>query len=476
MNKDKEKVNKKLKIIYILIFVIFLLIVIIYAVISRYKASFNNENSNNNKKRNSYSANYNTNKDKNEKIANGKSDSNSNDGEKLDLDVIEDTDPWGENAPIDQEKLKLTIDNDEYSYFLVKQCLSMFHTSKEYADNIVDSKLDKNSITGYFAGKNGLSFFIDKIYKAPIRDSKDVYYIYYRLQNKDANGVINKQIILKIDKKNVLFSVYPYEYLKSIDYLNLKENDKISLDIVSIDDLERNNYNKYNGRLIKKDDLIYVQELIDRTKFEIKYDRYTLFDKVDEEYKQVVFENDFSIFETFLNNKIDNYFKETFKGYQIYPQDNFTQYIAVFENTTTHFVFNKNNLIDYTIQFDNYSVALPPYLEIYEENYPHIKAKYCIDRIRKAINDKNYRLIYSKLNSTQKSNYYKDYNRFETFIKTYFYKDNVFDYGDCIKFSDDLYQYTVKAKDSGNSLSYNRKFNMTVELKDDGDFRISITL
>lgn len=469
------KINKKkIKILGILLSILLIIIAIIYIVVSRYNASFNNEKDNKNRKRNNYSLNYENNDKKTNGTSNGenKLNSNSNPTEKLSLDVIEDTDPWGENKPINQSDLTLKLDNTERSYFLVKQCITLFYSSEENAIKVLDTKLKQPE---YYKENNGLQFCIDEIYKAPIRDSKDIYYVYYRLQDKGSNGVINKQLILKIDKKNILFSIYPYEYLSSINYLNLKENDKISLDIVSIDDLERNGANKYNARLIKEDDLIYVQELIERTKFEIKYDVNRLFNRVDEEYRNVVFNNEINIINQFLNNKKEELFKDTFKGYQIYSQDNYTQYIAVFESSN-HYVFNKKSLTDYTVQFDNYSTALPPYLEIYDANFSHIKAKYCIDRIRKAINDNNYRFIYSKLNTIQKDNYYKNYNDLETFIKTYFYKDNTFDYGDCIKFSDNLYQYTVNAKDSSNSLSYKRKFNMTVELKENGDFRISITL
>ena len=471
--------KKKIKIISISVFIVFLIAIAIYSIILRYNTSVDNEKDINNKKRNNYSYNYNIDKENKNGLgnsSNSNTDSNTNDGGKLNLDVIEDTDPWGENVPINQANLNLITDNTEYSYFLVKQCIYKFCSSSENAYNVLDSKLRETNKSKYYEENNGLNFCIDKIFKAPVRDSKDIYYVYYRLQNKSTNGVINKQLILKIDKKNVLFSIYPYEFLKEINYTDLKENDKISLDVVSIEDIERNSYNMYNARLIKKDDLVYVQELIDRTKFEIQHDLINLYNKVDEEYKEVIFDNDIKIFERFINNKKENYLKDVYKGYQIYPQEDYLQYIAVFENSLSHYVFNMKNLMNYTIQFDNYSTALPPYMEIYEMNYSHIKAKYCIDRVRKAINDNNYRFIYNKLNSIQRNNYYKNYDEFENFIKTYFYKENTFDYGDCIRFSDNLYQYTISAKNSSNSLSYNRKFNMTVELKENGDFRISITL
>ena len=107
-------------------------------------------------------------------------------------------------------------------------------------------------------------------------------------------------------------------------------------------------------------------------------------------------------------------------------------------------------------------------------NLPHIKPKYCMDRIRKAINDENYEFIYSKLNPVQKSNYFSRYDVFVSYIQNNFYKRNVFDYKKYTIVSDSVYTYNVNVKNEMNENEY-RTFKMTVTLKEADDFSISIT-
>ena len=75
---------------------------------------------------------------------------------------------------------------------------------------------------------------------------------------------------------------------------------------------------------------IDVQELIDRTKFEIQHDLINLYNKVDEEYKEVIFDNDIKIFERFINNKKENYLKDVYKGYQIWQEDDNTHHCGTY--------------------------------------------------------------------------------------------------------------------------------------------------
>ena len=98
-----------------------------------------------------------------------------------------------------------------------------------------------------------------------------------------------------------------------------------------------------------------------------------------------------------------------------------------------------------------------------------------MDRVRRAINDQNYDFVYSKLNSVQKRNYYSNYNDFVKFIQVYFYQLNIFEYGKYKEISDNVFQYKVKVKDEMNEQS-SRNFEMTVTLKDNCDFEITIKL
>ena len=385
------------------------------------------------------------------------------------LDVYDD-DLYEEFEPVKEEDLFLEKINDKLSYFLIKHCISNFYSSEEYAYNSLDYKERNYNINSFY--DEGTSFCIDEIYKATVKNSKNMYYVYYRISN-GKNSAIDKQVIIKIDSSNVAFYIYPYEYLKSINYTNLKDGSKISLDVVDISEIERTKYNQYDLMEIKDDEPTCIKELFERFEFDVKYDLNHLYNSLDEEYKNIRFENNFQKFTSFMNNRREIYVEDIIKGYQKYELNWYTQYIIICRNDD-HFVVNMVDLMNYSIQFDNYTTVIPAYSELYNSNLPHIKPKYCMDRIRKAINDENYEFIYSKLNPVQKSNYFSRFDVFVSYIQNNFYKRNVFDYKKYTKVSDSVYTYNVNVKNEMNENDY-RIFKMTVTLKEAEDFSISIT-
>lgn len=394
---------------------------------------------------------------------------NNSTGKKIELDPP-DTDPWNEKGPIQEERLILEKKTDAFSYFEVKHCLTLFYSSKDNTINVLESKLKKYDISNLYNNKQ--DFCIDEIYKAHVTGSKDFYYIYYRV-GVSTNTIENKQILIKGDLKNDSFYVYPYEYLKSIGYIDLKDGSKISLDIVDVTDIEKTEYNNLNQFKIKKNEPTCIKELFERFEFDVKYDLNHLYNSLDEEYKNIRFENNFQKFTSFMNNRREIYVEDIIKGYQKYELNWYTQYIIICRNDD-HFVVNMVDLMNYSIQFDNYTTVIPAYSELYNSNLPHIKPKYCMDRIRKAINDENYEFIYSKLNPVQKSNYFSRFDVFVSYIQNNFYKRNVFDYKKYTKVSDSVYTYNVNVKNEMNENDY-RIFKMTVTLKEAEDFSISIT-
>ena len=129
--------------------------------------------------------------------------------------------------------------------------------------------------------------------------------------------------------------------------------------------------------------------------------------------------------------------------------------------------------MEYSILLDNYTTELPQYSEIYNSMLPSVQAKYCIDRVIKAVNDKNYEFIYNKLNIVQKSEF-SSYNDFVKFIKEIFYEENNYEFIDYKKSSNAVYQYLVKITDKTEKTFSFRRLDMQVVLEDDTDFMIGI--
>ena len=333
--------------------------------------------------------------------------------------------------------------NDNYTYLLLKQCIG----------NIIEDK----------------AFCIDEIYKQAIDDKKDIYSVYYRIEENSSAKKMN--LIIKLDNKNNSFFVYSENYIKNNQLLNLKEGDSISIEGLK-DDIEKSDDNIFYIYKILINGETYMRELFERYKFDLILDLHHCYELLDEKYKKDRF-NTFEEYENYIKaNKNELYIDKIIK-YQLMKDNDKLQLLGV-SSYNRNYIFNIQNLMEYTMILDTYSEEIPLYTELYESSFPPVQAKSCIERIRKAINDKNYKFIYERLNVVQKSNYYSNYSDFVKFITDNFYNNNSFEFGDYIMVSDTIYQYTVYVKNNENSSEEEREFKMAVTLKDNADFSISI--
>ena len=389
-----------------------------------------------------------------------------NNKKKLDITPLIDS----TNQVITDEDLRLKKVIDAYSYFLTKQCINTYYSSKEKCKNVLPKELKQYDILSFYGRIEEPSFCIDNIYKAEISLDQKIYVVYYRLES--GNGSYRSLFnILKIDKKNVSFAIYPFEYLKSKNISNLKENDLIPTDIINLDDIERTEYNHYRIDDISTSEVACIREIFERCKFDYEFDRQHLYGFLNEKYKSAKFEN-FEIFNNYLNNT--NLLKGNIEKYDSKKLNDYTQYI-VLGSHDNYYVINYRNLFNYDLILDEYTIISEQYSEVYNSNFPNVQARYCIDRVRRAINDKNYKFIYNKLSSDDRSRNYSNYNDFANFIRQNFYDKNAFEYLDFKTMLGGRYKYSVKVTDeTGSSFSY-RKLNITVTLKDNADFEISIT-
>ena len=322
---------------------------------------------------------------------------------------------------------------DMNTYFLIKQCMEIYYDSiaiddvQTLIDEDVTEKMNINDIES-IKNTDSPAFSIDNIYKQRLSSNLNIYVIYYRVEKNSTNS-LNSTIWIKVNDKDKDFSIYPYEYLKLNNYLNLKENDTINISTTK--NINKDKKNTYN------DDISYgtkdcMNELFKRYKFDLVLDLEHLYNSLNEEYKGT-------------------------------------------GGTNRTYVFNIINLMDYRLSFDDYEIVQSE--EFYDKFLPQAKARYCIDRIVKAINNNDYEFIYSKLNPIQKNNYFENIDKLESFIEEKFYEENSYEINEeYLIISDDVYQFDVKMTDKTGNSNSARNYTMTVTLKENADFTISIVL
>lgn len=373
-------------------------------------------------------------------------------------------------------RLKKIVDME--SYFWLKDRISLYYTSNylfnpvEMMDKEVIDELNMtNDNYKKFNDFTSPSFRIDEIYEQIISKSMILYVVKLKYGTNEQD-VKNSTIWVKKDSNNDTFSIYPYEYLKIKDYLDFKEGDVISVDgKISIDENAESKYLKALEEDNVKDTEKCMKELFERYKFDLLMDNNHLYEILTNEYKTTTFSKE-SDFEEYLNENIEILESDKLSEYKVIDYNEYVEYRGI-GNSQRNYVFNVENMMNYTVSLDNYSVIQNK--DTYNAFFPAAQAKYCVDRIVQAFNYKDYDFVYSKLNPVQKNNYYKNIDEFKEYLSKTLYEQNSYEIDDnYLIISDSVYQFTVTLRDAtGKEFTYS-KFTMTVTLKDDSDFVISI--
>lgn len=370
---------------------------------------------------------------------------------------------------------KLRKITDMESYFWLKDRLYSYYSLNDFDDpmNLMDRDvIDELELTNEnyreFNDFDGPTFRIDEIYEQ-ILDNNKILYVVKHKYGKDEQDVKDSLLIHKTDMNNETFSIYPYEYLRTKNYTDFKEGD-----IVTIDDkksIVENDGNKYT----EDDDDIDVETcmkgLFERFKFDLLLDNNHLYSILEVNYKDTKYSTLEELKQYIKNNKTDLYL-DMLSEYKVINYNDYVEYRAIC-NSQRNYVFNVKNMMDYTISLDNYSIVQNK--DTYNAFLPVAQAKYCVDRVVQALNYKDYNFVYSKLNPVQKNNYYKNIEDFKDFISKNSYQENKYEIdNEYLILSDSVYQFKVKITDAtAKDFSY-MKYTMTVTLKDNEDFFISI--
>ncbi len=384
------------------------------------------------------------------------------------------TTPDGNENSNEEQNKDLKKVNDTYTYFLVNHCLKSFYNYNEY-ENISLDYMDAEVIENLNLSENNFinlynsGFCIDEIYKQELKENESIYVVYYRL-GMESGGITDLVAWVRVNHFHKVFSIYPYEYLSSLNQLNLKENDKITIE--NLKDIEQNENNIYEEGDITTNAEACTRELFRRYKFDLLLDVDHLYQILDEEYKGLRFKT-LEELEQYIQENKEELYLDSISKYQQQEKENNWQYTAV-GNSNRYYTFKMTSLMEYTLILDNYTMVIQD--DIYNASLPNVQAKYCINRVIEAIDDKNYEFVYEKLNPVQKNNYYKNIDEFKEFITNHFYDEINYEIDDeYLMISSNVYQYNVKITDNvaENDFTF-RNFTMTVTLKENEDFVIAI--
>lgn len=356
---------------------------------------------------------------------------------------------------IEEENEKLKSNNEEALYNIL---------DKEYIDY---KNITKNNISEKMDRVNNSVININQMYVCKKNVNVSVYIVQGRLREIQSGKISDFKLMLKLDALNKTFSVYLEDYIDR-NYKDLKLGSEINIEVE--ESIYKNDTNVYDYSII--DDDTYVTDLLKKYKEEILFDLESAYNHLDEEYKQKRF-IDFNDFKKFANDNIKKNITIKIDKYQKTQYDNYTEYVCVDEKGN-YYIFNENTIMNYGMILDTYTVNLPDFIEKYDQGDEQVKVGMNIEKLIGAINLKDYKYVYNKLDKTFRNNKFQNFNTFSEFIENNFFDDNKINYKE-FKNIDGVYTYTLEIIDI-NNIDNVKNFTLIMKLLEDRDFVMSFEI
>lgn len=173
-------------------------------------------------------------------------------------------------------------------------------------------------------------------------------------------------------------------------------------------------------------------------------------------------------------NYINSNSKYSMKSYAINSYDEYIQYVCG-NITGSNFIFNAKYPQDYEVFMDSYTVCESTYTEKYSKTTDENKVAMNMERIRGALNNKDYKFAYNKLDETFRKNNFDTIEKYREFIEKTLFEYNTFDYK-VVKKDGDLYIGQINVIDTTGEKKNERVFNIVMKLYEGTDFVMSFSL
>lgn len=323
-------------------------------------------------------------------------------------------------------------------------------------NNVINKVKDKN-----IQYSENYKVIVNNMYVIKESINLESYLVDLTYCNLDANKNYEIKLIVQIDIENLTFCIMPYKYIQKLGYDKLKLGDTCTIEHEKI---EKNQYNIYKMTPISKNSTAerYFNIFLEN----LKYDMQKSYELLDTQYKQNKFKNINEYIQYVQNNKLQ---ENAIKSYNVYTYDDYNQYVCI-DNQNRYYIFNEKGIMNFTVILDTYTIDLPEFTEKYTKASDEEKVLLNIQKCFTAINDKDYRYVYNKLDNTFKANNFKTLADFEKYINANFFEKNKISASNARKQSE-VYLYDIKISNIDGTSSITKTFVM--QLKENTDFVMS---
>lgn len=281
---------------------------------------------------------------------------------------------------------------------------------------------------------------------------------------EDINNNYKKDIytIINLDSLNSTFSVEP------VSNGNL---DEIKIEKIEESEIAKNEDNEYTYQSINAEYL--SSKYLDRYKKTILARPNIAYEYLEEEYRNKKFDN-IEEFNKYIENNKNDILNARLQKYSIIRYEDYIEYICIDQNSN-YYIFREDDMLNYTVLLDNYTVDIPQFTEQYNNADRQTKCALNIEKVREALNHSDYKYVYSKLADSFKTNYFPTQASFEQYAKNTFFKKNAMTYSN-VEVQNSNYIFTVSIIDIENQSKEPIEKTIVVQLKEGTDFVFSFSV
>lgn len=179
-------------------------------------------------------------------------------------------------------------------------------------------------------------------------------------------------------------------------------------------------------------------------------------------------------FRDYKEKDIDKLRSIYIKKYEKNEYENYTEYICI-DQYNNYYIFQEKSPMNYTVKLDTYTIDTQEFKEKYGKETQQQKVEMNLEKIKQALNRKDYQYIYEKLDSIFKSNNFATLPEFENYIKNTFFSINQIEYGE-FNSQANTYIYETKITDYTKETQDVIEKIFIIKLEEGEDFTISFNI
>ena len=368
---------------------------------------------------------------------------------------------------------------DKNIFFTVSSCVDKYliEVVSQDAENIYNllstDYIKNNEITM----ENVLSK-IEKYNKPQIFSSKIVYEINnttnistYYIEGTVRDDIFGKQyseetpikIAVQLDKIKGTYAIIPNATVPASD------NEIPEITITNIEPKGTNTYYSVNI-LDTQMASMYLKEFAKLLNTNVK----EAYSKLEEDYKEKRFPTQ-SSFEAYIKSKGDYVLEPQAKTVSVSEEDQETIY-KIRDYYGNRYIIKEREILDYTIQLDDYTIESAEFKENYEQANNRDKGILNIDKFFEMLNMQDFESAYELLDNNFKKNQFKTIDDFEKFVKTNLFLINDINYEEYNSNVVGLYVYRVNVTDMTEESEREVTLSIVVKLNEETDFTMSFSI